>query len=78
MVAARPKPFADEMLPLWYNALDEEIGIFIKVDPKDRAKLVNTLYDAKQRTGDPELEVLMLLQPAQDLIYIAKKTTEVE
>jgi hypothetical protein len=67
---------ADTYLPLWYNALDEEIGLLIRTD--QRQLLVNTLYDARTIAQDPELEALMILQPAEDMIYIAKKATELE
>ena len=70
------RSYASEYLPLLYNALDEEIGILVRTP--DRISLVNTLYDARKEAQDPELDALMILQPAEDTIYIAKKATELD
>lgn len=70
------RPYADIFLPCWYNALDEEIGMLFRTD--DRMLLVNTLYEARKLAQDPALDELMILQPAEDTIYIAKKATELD
>lgn len=71
-----PRSYAHEYLSLWVNALDEEIGLFVRTD--DRRKLTAILYEARQEAQMPELEELMLLQIAEDTIFIAKRSTELE
>ena len=63
-------------LPLWERALTEEIGVCIECT--DRAKLVAGLYDARAESNDPRLEALMIFQPKEGLVYIAKKSVELE
>ena len=70
------RSYAHEYLPLLVNALDEEIGLLIRTN--DRKKLTAILYEARAEAQMPELEELMLLQIAEDTIFIAKKSTEVE
>lgn len=67
---------ASTYLPLWLRALDEEIGILIKVTAPTRVRLVNALYEARKQSLNPALQELMLFQPGEDLIYIAKQSTE--
>lgn len=71
-----PSPFADEFLGYWYAALDEEIGILLRIIPKERQKIMNILYEGRQRAADPELDALMIIVPKEDTLYIAKKATE--
>jgi hypothetical protein len=68
------RSYADAFLPLLYNALEEEIGLFVRTN--DRVKLVNTLYEARQKAGDEALDELMLFQPETDVVFIAKRSTE--
>jgi hypothetical protein len=63
-------------LPLWDRALEEEIGILIRCT--DRLKLAQALYEAKAKSLNPAYADLMLFQPAEDLIYIAKKAVELD
>lgn len=63
-------------LPYWYQALDQEIGI--RIECTDRRLLVNALYDARKGAADPRLEALMIFQPGEGLVYIAKKEVELE
>lgn len=65
-------------LPLWLRALEEEIGIYIKTTTAGRIKLVNALYEARKQSLNPALEELMVFQPKEDLIFIAKKAVELE
>jgi hypothetical protein len=69
-----PRSYAESFLPLLYNALEEEIGLYIRTD--DRIKLVNTLYEARQKCGDEALDELMIFQPEADVVFIAKRSTE--
>lgn len=71
-----PRSYAYEYLPLWVNALDEEIGLLVRTD--NRRGLTAVLYEARKEAAMPELEELMLLQIAEDTIYIAKRSTELE
>lgn len=65
-----------ELLPLWYKALDEELGIAIKTD--DRRHIVTVLYEARQREANPALEALMIAQPPGDEVWLVKKEVELE
>lgn len=67
---------ASTYLPLWLRALDEEIGIVIQCT--NRVLLVNALYEARKQSLNPALQELMIFQPKEDLIFIAKKSVEVE
>ena len=68
------RSYADSFLPLLYNALEEEIGLFVRTN--DRIKLVNTLYEARKAAADEALDELMLFQPEADVVFIAKRSTE--
>ena len=61
-------------LPYWYQALDQELGIYIEV--VHRRLFVNALYDARKKSGDPRLEALMIFQPGEGIVYICKKEVE--
>ncbi len=65
-------------LPLWLRALEEEIGILIKTTKPARLLLVNALYEARKQSLNPALQELMVFQPKEDLIFIAKKSVEIE
>lgn len=67
---------ASTYLPLWLRALDEEIGIVIQCS--NRILLVNALYEARKQSLNPALQELMIFQPKEDLIFIAKKSVSVE
>lgn len=69
------KRLAPQFAPLMYNALDEEIGVLVRTD--NRAYLVNIL-GAVKALADGALDELMILQPSDDTIFIAKKATELE
>lgn len=72
------RSYAPSYLPLLVNALDEEIGLYVRTD--DQNKLMNTLYDARKSVDDPEmmeaLAELMLFRIGDDVLYIAKRSTE--
>lgn len=59
---------------LWYQALEEEIGVAIQVD--DKPRLLNELYDVRKALGDPELEKIILCNPKGDEIFMVKKAVE--
>jgi hypothetical protein len=63
-------------LPLWYRALDEEIGILVECT--ERRKLVQALYEVRTGANDPRLEALMIFQPGDGMVFIAKKAVELE
>jgi hypothetical protein len=65
-------------LPLWLQALEEEIGILIEVRKDTRILLVNALYEARKQSLNPALQELMVFTPKEDLIYIAKKAVELD
>lgn len=73
-----PRSYAPSFLPLLINALDEEIGLYVRTD--DQNKLMNTLYDARKSVTDPEvmdaLAELMIFRIGTDVLYIAKRSTE--
>lgn len=67
-------PFTEEFLPLLYNALEEEIGLYVRTDA--RSKLMNILYEARKLAGDPALAELRIFQIDPDVLYLAKQSTE--
>ncbi len=69
---------ASTYLPLWLRALDEEIGIHILTTKATRILLVNALYEARKQSLNPALQELMRFQPAENLIFIAKKAVELD
>lgn len=69
---------ASTYLELWLRALDEEIGIVINIKNNHRILLVNALYEARKQSLNPALQELMIFQPKEDLIFIAKKAVEIE
>lgn len=75
-LALRSKLPPSAWLHYWHDALKEEIGLWIEIAEDQRTLLVNALYAARQEANDPSLELLMIAQPRPDVIFIAKKTTE--
>lgn len=71
-----PRSYAHEYLPLWYNALDEEIGLCIRTNM--RKQLTAILYEARQEVNDPTLEEIMVLQIAEDTLFLIKRSTELD
>lgn len=69
---------APDYLPVWYNALDEEIGIMLRTDPKDASIMLSILYTARQQAADPELEKLIICQPEPGTFFIAHKSVELD
>jgi hypothetical protein len=67
---------AETYLPLWHRALGEEIGIWVECT--DRNLLVQELYEARRNAADPSLEALMIFQPKDKVIFIAKKAVELD
>lgn len=67
---------AETYLPYWHRALGEEIGLYIQCT--ERALFVRALYEARQNAADPDLEALMIFQPGEGIVFIAKKATEME
>ena len=65
-------------LPCWLRALKEEIGICIITTPESRPGLVHQLYDARKESRIAELSELMLFQIEKDLIFIARKSVELD
>lgn len=66
-------------LACWERALTEEVGIAVVLeDPKDKRRVEQMLYDARLKSGNPDLEVLMIAKPgdAPEELWILKKTTD--
>jgi DUF1365 family protein len=68
---------SETWLHYWYEALREELGLFIEVAPDDKMKLVNSLYAARQEASDPKLDGLMIMQPMENVVYIIHKPVEI-
>jgi hypothetical protein len=69
-----PRSYALSYLPLLYNALEEEIGLYVRTDAQQ--KLMDTLYEARKSALDDALQELMLFRIGTDVLYIAKRSTE--
>lgn len=69
---------ASTYLPLWLRALDQEIGICITVRKGHRRLFINALYAARKESLNPALGELMVFQPGEDLVYIARKSVELD
>lgn len=68
-------------LACWERALAEEIGIIITLaDAADTRKAEKLLYAARQKSGNPDLEELMIARPgdAPEEMWIIKKTTDMK
>lgn len=72
----RSKLPASAWLHYWHDALKEEIGLWIEVAEDQRILLINALYAARAEANDASLDLLMIAQPKPDVIFIARKTTE--
>lgn len=64
------------VLPLWYRALETEIGIGIRTD--DRRALQTALYRARDEHNDPDLQRLIMFMPNNDEVWLCKKEVELE
>lgn len=64
------------LLPLWYRALREEIGIAIPTN--DKRHLSVQLYKARDQSGDAALQRIILFQPNVDEVWLCKKEVEME
>lgn len=64
------------LLPLWYQALREEIGIAIPTN--DRTHLSVQLYKARKESGDPQLERIILFMPNNGEVWLCRKEVEME
>lgn len=72
-----PRSYADAYLPLWENALEEEIGFWIETN--NVKALVPVLQEARRKSKNPALDALCLLSPVvegKQVLFIAKKATE--
>lgn len=66
-------------LACWERALAEEIGIIITLEDISQKRAVEKLlYDARQASGNPDLEQLMLAKPGDkpEEMWIVKKATD--
>jgi hypothetical protein len=63
----------EELLDLWFQALDHPIGIAIETT--DRLHLQRHLYAARKRAGNPMLEAIaVVMPPRQDEVWLCKRT----
>lgn len=65
----------ESYLTYWYQALTHELGLYLEVT--QRRKFVNELYQARLGAADERLEALMILQPGDAIVFIAKKEVEI-
>jgi len=65
-------------LNFWETAAEEEFGLLIECATEgDKRLLVNALYECRKQSGG--FENLMIFQPnPPNVLFIAKKTTELE
>lgn len=66
-------------LACWERALAEEIGIIIVLDDvEDKRRVEKMLYEARQKSGNPDLETLCIARPGDALeeLWIIKKATD--
>lgn len=70
------RSYDDKFIPLLKAAMEEEIGLYIEVD--DKEKLQRLLYDLrKDREEFAELTfVCPTVEGREGVLFIAKKTTE--
>lgn len=69
-----PRPSQESLRQIWLAALDQELGLAVKVDQKPMIR--NDLMKARQEMGDPRLADLMLCMPPGDEIFIVKRSVE--
>lgn len=75
------QPFTPELaLDLWYQALEEELGLVIPVaDPANTVSIQARLYEARKDVGDQRLACLSSYIPADaSAIYIYKQEAQLE
>jgi hypothetical protein len=68
-------------LPLWLRALDEEIGFAFTPSGCTREYFRNILYEARQQSGDPRLNALIMFMPGGKMsheIWICKKEVSLD
>lgn len=66
-------------LAYWERALTEEFGVIIELDkPEGKRTIMKDLYEARAKSGNPDLDVLMIANPGDNPaeIWIVKKTTD--
>lgn len=68
-------------MPLFAQALDQEIGVAFAIFGMSRDSYKNMLYEVRAASGDPRLQELMIFAPAaphDNEIWIAKKEVELD
>lgn len=68
-------------LACWERALTEEYGLVLTLDKEEDKRVIEkTLYEARQKSGNPDLEQLMIVRPGDNVLelMIIKKTTDME
>ena len=68
----KPTP---ELLALWYQALDSEFGIELKVSD---LIIINDLYASRTEAKDPKLDALMLTQMKDGTLWLLKKEVNLD
>jgi hypothetical protein len=69
----------DTCTSILYRALhEEEIGLRVEINQKDKPHFLNEFYAARKDMADPELDKLIILQPGPfpNELWIAKKSVE--
>ena len=67
-------PSKESLRQVWLAALEQELGLAIKVDQKPMIR--NDLLTTRREMNDPRLAELMLCMPPGDEIFIVKKSVE--
>lgn len=66
-------------LAAWERAAEEEIGIIITLaDVRDKRRVERMLYEARQGSGNPDLQTITLAKPGDkpEEIWLIKQTTD--
>lgn len=67
----------DLALAIWYEALNQEIGVTFEVIPRDAEVIKQKLYTARKESGDPRIDELSLhLNQDHKTILIYHKTKD--
>lgn len=74
-------PSAAACLPLFAQALDNEIGVAFAITGIPRDTYKNMMYEVRAQSGDPRLQELIIFAPAaphDNELWIAKKEVELD
>jgi hypothetical protein len=81
MAPRKLPPCAAAILPLFTQALNQEIGVGFAVNGMPRDSYKNMMYEVRNASGDPRLQELIIFAPAapyDNELWIAKKEVELD